>query len=204
MQCMGCGERVGLGALFGSADLRKPMCVKCQRIEDERLVLADRAARQAERERQAELAARLAAIILTTTPGVEGRRVTGYLGIESVEIVVGTGLFSELTGDLADFFGKRSKAFEGKLRDAKDLAFRMMRERALEAGADAVVAIDLDYTEFSGNRVALILNGTLVRLADEFGGEDGSAPVSLLMQPMPPRLPMPAIVPRPTFKPPED
>jgi hypothetical protein len=27
-----------------------------------------------------------------------------------------------------------------------------------------VLAIDLDYTEFSGNRIALIINGTLVRI----------------------------------------
>jgi len=33
---------------------------------------------------------------------------------------------------------------------------------AAEKGANAVVAVDLDYAEFTGNRIALIINGTLV------------------------------------------
>ena len=37
-----------------------------------------------------------------------------------------------------------------------------LKFRAVEKGANAVVAIDIDYTEFSGNRIALIINGTLV------------------------------------------
>ena len=36
---------------------------------------------------------------------------------------------------------------------------------AAEKGANAVIGVDLDYSEFSGNRIALIINGTLVRLA---------------------------------------
>ena len=40
-----------------------------------------------------------------------------------------------------------------------------LKYRAAEKGANAVIGIDVDYTEFSGNRVALILNGTLVKLA---------------------------------------
>ena len=36
---------------------------------------------------------------------------------------------------------------------------------AAEQGANAIIGLDLDYSEFSGNRVVLIINGTLVRLA---------------------------------------
>jgi uncharacterized protein YbjQ (UPF0145 family) len=110
---------------------------------------------------------------LTTTPAVDGLPVAAYLGIESVEIVIGTGLFSELSGELSDFFGQRSKVFEAKLQQAKELAFQMLRIRAVRKGADAVIAVDMDYTEFSGNRVALIVNGTLVKLAGDRG--DGAA-----------------------------
>lgn len=38
----------------------------------------------------------------------------------------------------------------------------MLKFRAAEKGANAVLAIDIDYTEFTGNRIALIINGTLV------------------------------------------
>ena len=34
----------------------------------------------------------------------------------------------------------------------------------MKKGGDAVVGIDVDYTEFSGNRIGLIVNGTIVKL----------------------------------------
>lgn len=103
-------------------------------------------------------------VIVTTTPGIDGQRVLRYLGIESVEFVIGTGLFSEITTEWQDFFGQRSSAFETKLQQAKTTAIQTMRMRAAAKGANAVVAVDLDYTEFSGNRIGLMLNGTLVEV----------------------------------------
>jgi uncharacterized protein YbjQ (UPF0145 family) len=87
-----------------------------------------------------------------------------YIDIESVEIVAGTGMFSELGGDIADFFGSRSTAFEQKLQHAKKTALNRLRYIAFERGGNAVIGVDLDYTEFSGNRIGLIANGTIVKL----------------------------------------
>jgi uncharacterized protein YbjQ (UPF0145 family) len=118
-----------------------------------------------QQQRKKEIAERAAKMLLTTTPTIEGHRIVAYLGIESVEIVIGTGFLSELSGDISDFLGQRSKRFEGKLEEAKRVAFDRLKTRAAEQGANAVVGIDLDYTEFSGNRIGLIVNGTLVRAA---------------------------------------
>lgn len=103
-------------------------------------------------------------VIITTTPGVDGYKVAEYLGIESVEFVIGTGVFSEVSSSIADFFGARSSAFERKLQVAKQHSMEALKFLAAEKGANAVVAVDLDYTEFSGNRIVLIINGTLVRI----------------------------------------
>ncbi|QDT11022.1 heavy metal-binding domain-containing protein [Planctomycetes bacterium K23_9] len=103
-------------------------------------------------------------VIVTTTNHIEGCLVTEYLGIESVEFVIGTGIFSEFTTQIEDFFGARSSAFEGKLQAAKNQAFKTLRLIAAQKGANAVIGIDLDYAEFSGNRIALMLNGTLVKV----------------------------------------
>ncbi len=179
MKCTRC--RKDFGGLFtalATADLmRGVLCPDCEalaRRERADQVAAEERLAEEKRRRAAEARAeedrRLAAVILTTTPAIDGRRVTDYLGIEAVEIVIGTGVFSELSGELSDFLGQRSKAFEKKLGQAKELAFRTLRARAIERGADAVVAVDLDYTEFSGNRVALIASGTLVSLAPEVSG----------------------------------
>jgi uncharacterized protein YbjQ (UPF0145 family) len=104
-------------------------------------------------------------IILTTTNNVDGHVVLQYVDIESVEVVMGTGMFSEFGGEVADFFGTRSTAFESKLQKAKKVAFKKLKYLAFERGANAVIGIDIDYTEFSGNRIGLIANGTLVKIA---------------------------------------
>jgi uncharacterized protein YbjQ (UPF0145 family) len=107
----------------------------------------------------------IAGVWMTTTPSMDGFVVTRYIDIESVEIVAGTGMFSEFGGDVADFFGARSTAFEQKLQRAKRTALDKLRFRAFELGGNAVIGIDLDYTEFSGNRIGLIANGTIVEVA---------------------------------------
>ena len=50
------------------------------------------------------------------------------------------------------------------LVQAKTVAMDSLKYLAAERGANAIIGIDLDYTEFTGNRIALIINGTLVLL----------------------------------------
>ncbi|MGI8401621.1 MAG: YbjQ family protein [Gemmatimonadaceae bacterium] len=107
----------------------------------------------------------IAGVQMTTTPWLDGFHVVRYIDIESVEIVAGTGMFSEFGGDVADFFGTRSGAFEQKLQKAKRTALDKLRYRAYELGGNAVIGVDLDYTEFSGNRIGLIANGAIVEVA---------------------------------------
>jgi uncharacterized protein YbjQ (UPF0145 family) len=149
-KCAKCGNGVSIFV----ADLGggENVCDQCK--EKVRVVAL---AKAQELERLAER------VILTTTHSVEGHVIQDYVGIESIEYVIGTGVFSEMTGNIADFFGARSKGFEKKLQVAKQQAMMALKMLAVQKGANAVVGVDIDYTEFSGNRVGLILNGTLVR-----------------------------------------
>jgi uncharacterized protein YbjQ (UPF0145 family) len=101
-------------------------------------------------------------IVMTTTNNIDGFHVTKYIDIKSIEIVIGTGFFSENISVIQDIFGLRSSMFEGKLADAKRVATEQLRYDAFKAGGNAVIGVDLDFTEFSGNRVGLIMNGTVV------------------------------------------
>ncbi len=103
-------------------------------------------------------------IPVTTTPTLEGWVVKKYLGIESAEVVIGTGLFSEFLGEMSDVFGERSTPFEKKLQQAKSIAFAKLKRAAYEYDANAIIGVDMDYTEFSGNRIGVIINGTLVQV----------------------------------------
>ena len=122
-------------------------------------------------QRQRDVKQQIENIILTTTNHVDGYSVAKYCGIESVEFVLGTGFFSEITTSVEDFFGARSSAFEQKLQSAKQTALRRMKQIAYEMNGNAVIGIDLDYTEFSDNRIGLIVNGTIVLLVQKNGSE---------------------------------
>ena len=159
--CTRCGVKLGMMATMFDAD-PVPYCSKCTaEMVDERW--KDEQQQKKDKQQRVENLIQLShKVVVTTTPGIDGYKVTDYLGIESVEFVIGTGLFSEITTDIQDLFGARSSAFEQKLSAAKKQAMDTLKFRAVEKGANAVVAIDIDYTEFSGNRIALIINGTLV------------------------------------------
>jgi uncharacterized protein YbjQ (UPF0145 family) len=101
-------------------------------------------------------------VTITTTTGVEGHRIKKYLDIESQEIVIRTGRFREIGTEAADFFGSRLTSFESKLQVARKNALRLLKLKAYEKGANAIVGINMDYVEFSNNRIGVIATGTLV------------------------------------------
>jgi len=104
-------------------------------------------------------------MIVTTTDGIEGRKITGYLGVVTGEAVLGANIFKDLFAGIRDIVGGRSAAYEGELRKAKDTALQEMAERARDLSADAVVGVDLDYEAISsGNMLMVSANGTAVKL----------------------------------------
>ena len=106
-------------------------------------------------------------MIVTTTDGIEGKRVTAYLGIVSGEAVVGTNIFRDLMAGIRDIVGGRAGGYEQELRQAKEAAISEMRDEARRLGADAVVGVDLDYEHLGGGNKSMLMvtaNGTAVRL----------------------------------------
>jgi uncharacterized protein YbjQ (UPF0145 family) len=106
-------------------------------------------------------------MIVTTTNGVEGRRITAYLGIVAGEAVMGTNVFRDLFAGIRDIVGGRSGAYEKELRKAKNVAIEEMIESAKDLGADAIIGVDLDYEHLgTGERSMLMVtaNGTAVKL----------------------------------------
>ena len=84
-------------------------------------------------------------MIVTTTPSVEGKRITRYLGIVTGEAILGANLFKDLFAGVRDLVGGRSATYERELQRARDIALQELQERAREFGANAVVGVDLDY-----------------------------------------------------------
>lgn len=84
-------------------------------------------------------------MILTTTPTIEGRRITAYRGIVTGEAILGANIFRDLFATVRDIVGGRSATYERALQQARDIALGEASQRAGELGANAVVGIDLDY-----------------------------------------------------------
>ncbi len=106
-------------------------------------------------------------MIITTTDGVDGRRVTAYLGLVSGDAVMGTNIFRDMLASVRDIVGGRSGSYEQILREAKDAAVADLQERAAQLGADAVVGVDLDYEVVGGDSKTMLIvsaNGTAVKL----------------------------------------
>ena len=105
-------------------------------------------------------------MILTTTPEIAGRSITGYRGIVTGEVIVGANIFRDLFASITDIVGGRSGAYESKLRDAREQAFRELENEAREKGADAVVGIDIDYEVLGrdGSMMMVTVSGTAVTL----------------------------------------
>ncbi|RMH53421.1 MAG: hypothetical protein D6686_00625 [Alphaproteobacteria bacterium] len=102
-------------------------------------------------------------MIVTTTPSVEGRRVTGYLGIVTGEAIMGANIFKDLFAGIRDIVGGRSGAYEEELARARSTALSEMEARAAALGANAVIGVDLDY-EVIGNMLMVSASGTAVRI----------------------------------------
>jgi len=106
----------------------------------------------------------MSAIIVTTTPTVEGKRITAYQGIVTGEAILGANIFKDLFAGIRDIVGGRSATYERELRRARDLALAVITKAATEMGANAVVGVDLDYETIGANSSMLMvtISGTAV------------------------------------------
>ena len=105
-------------------------------------------------------------MIVTTTPTVESRTATEHLGIVTGEAILGANVFKDVFAGIRDIVGGRSAAYERELKRARDIALGEMQEEAVGRGADAIVAVDLDYeTIGNGSMLMVSASGTAIRLA---------------------------------------
>lgn len=102
-------------------------------------------------------------MIITTTPSVEGRRITDYRGVVVGEAILGANVFRDIFAGITDIIGGRSGAYEQELGRARAVALQELEERAAAVGANAVVGVDLDY-EVINNMLMVSASGTAVVL----------------------------------------
>ena len=104
-------------------------------------------------------------MIMTTTPTIQGKNIRDYRGIVTGEAIIGANIFKDFFAGIRDIVGGRSAAYEGELRNAREMALQEMEEAARRQGGNAVVGIDdLDYEVVGqgGSMLMVCASGTAV------------------------------------------
>ncbi|HZF63996.1 MAG TPA: heavy metal-binding domain-containing protein [Chitinophagaceae bacterium] len=105
-------------------------------------------------------------MLLTTTNTIEGRPIQQYMGIVTAETIIGANIVKDLFAGIRDIVGGRSGTYERVIDQARMSALRELEENAMQMGANAIVAIDLDFETIGsgGSMLMVIATGTAVRI----------------------------------------
>ncbi len=104
-------------------------------------------------------------MLIVTTNDIAGRKIAEYQGIVSGDAIVGANVFRDLFARVRDIVGGRAGGYEKALKGAKEAAIADMVEEARALGANAVLAVDLDYETVGDSMLMVSASGTAVRLA---------------------------------------
>jgi uncharacterized protein YbjQ (UPF0145 family) len=102
-------------------------------------------------------------LIVTTESNLSGYTVDERIEVISAECVFGMNIFKDFFAGVRDIFGGRSKSSQKVLRDARHTCLTELRREALIVGGNAIIAVDLDYNEISGDgksMLFLVASGT--------------------------------------------
>ena len=157
--CPACGKS-GLGFL----EVKDGMCPSCRREKERReasMTDLERAKEEDAKKRVKETSKRL---LLTTESWIGD---VERLGIVASEVVFGMNVFKDILANVRDVLGGRSGAVQSTLDEARQVAFQEIRVKAAELGADAVIAVDIDYHSIStgsaANMMMVAVSGTAVK-----------------------------------------
>ena len=105
--------------------------------------------------------AELEAILVTTAHTFQGIEVTKYLGVISAECAYGMNMFKDMFANVRNLVGGRSAAVEDTMRDSRETVLLELKREAHAKGANAVIAVDLDYTQLgSGGNMMVLVSAT--------------------------------------------
>ncbi|MDQ1847698.1 YbjQ family protein [Gemmobacter fulvus] len=167
-------ERCGKSSSWLSRPLADgKICNDCWAKDQEKALQEETAAgelrkiAETEQRQQAQARTQAASQIILTTETAHNLPVADRLDIVTAEVVIGMNLFKDIFSAFSDTFGGRSKTMQEGLRQARQNALTELRREAHALGADAVVGVDLDYSEISGggkSMLFLVASGTAVTL----------------------------------------
>jgi uncharacterized protein YbjQ (UPF0145 family) len=104
-------------------------------------------------------------MIATTGNEVAGHSITSYLGIVRGIVVRSPNLAQGFLGGLKQIVGGNIESYVQVCEAAREEAYERMVRHAQEMGADAIIAVRYDATEFNPGATEVLAYGTAVKLA---------------------------------------
>jgi uncharacterized protein YbjQ (UPF0145 family) len=103
-------------------------------------------------------------ITVTTGNEVEGHRITKYLGIVRGIVVRSPSFGKSFVGGLKTLAGGNIKEYSDVCEAARHDAYQLMIEHARQIGANAIIGMRYDATEFNQAATEVLAYGTAVSL----------------------------------------
>lgn len=103
-------------------------------------------------------------MIVTTGDNVAGYEIADYMGIVRGIVVRSPSIAQGLMGGLKQIVGGNIEAYATVCEAARAEAYDRMVQHAVEHGAEAVIAMRYDATEFSERATEVLAYGTAVKL----------------------------------------
>jgi uncharacterized protein YbjQ (UPF0145 family) len=104
-------------------------------------------------------------MIVTTGNDVAGHSITNYIGIVRGIVVRSPSIAQGFFGGLKQIVGGNIESYAQVCEAAREEAYQRMVQHAQERGADAVIAMRYDATEFSQGVTEVLAYGTAVKVA---------------------------------------
>ena len=133
--CAGCGKKIGMMSTV-EVEGRK-FCPDCAKNEKARL--------KEEKQQRLEITPeQMEAVIVATTPSLDGYEVEGYVSVINAQVVLGVDAWKDMMGSLRSWWGGRAKGLETELQAGFNLALDDLKKEAILVGANAVIGIEFD------------------------------------------------------------
>ena len=104
-------------------------------------------------------------MLVTTGNDVAGHEIVEYLGLVRGIVVRATGISRGFVGGLRSIAGGNIPEYVEVCEEARQQAYDRMLRHAEELGADALIAVRYDATEFGQSSTEVLAYGTAVRVS---------------------------------------
>ena len=120
-------------------------------------------------------------VLTSTTNSIEGASIEKYIELVSVNVVVGTNIFSDFGASFTDFFGGLSDTYQNKLEKIYKIGVDKLKLKANRIGANAILGIKIDFDEISGKGKSMFMIsviGTAVKINYKSNKQDQSKKIA--------------------------